>query len=234
MISEKFESLSDEALFALADKMGLDLPPGLDRVFVTEEILGALEEDSRERRSSSDAPFHIEEKKFSGSELDDFDACLDAAPCLERSYNETMIRAIARDPSWAFAYWDLGEAERSALRASEGASGLFLRVTEIAEDEGLKPDHFDIPVADDDSQWYINLPRSKASYRIELRVRGEGRSRVLARSGAVAVPRLALDEGAVRDRKTLLLLSLSGLHALDIEPQAESNPRRILSGPDEE
>ncbi len=231
VISEKFESLSDEALFALAEKMGLDVPPSLDRVFVIEEIVGALEEDSLERRSSGGAPIHIEEKKFSGSELDGIEACIEAAPCIERRYNETVVHALVRDPSWAFAFWDLADSDRAALRSQESQSALFLRIQEAGADGEGTREYFDIPVAEDDLQWYINLPRPNARYRIELRARAGGRSRLLARSALVVAPRQTLDEAAAAfDPRTAELLRLSGLDSLKIEPEALGNPQRILSG----
>ena len=83
---DRLRELSLEALYALAEKMSLDLPPGLESIFVMEAILEAFDEDNEERHASGDAPVHIEEKKFSGSELDEIDASLDAAPCIARRY----------------------------------------------------------------------------------------------------------------------------------------------------
>ena len=42
---ERLNGLSIEALYALAEKMGIDLPTGLERLFVMESILEAFEED---------------------------------------------------------------------------------------------------------------------------------------------------------------------------------------------
>ncbi len=231
MTSEKFESLSDEELYALADKMGLDLPPGLARVFVAEEILEALEEDSLERRSSASAPMHVDEKKFSCSDaLSGVDECRASAAFADRRYNETMIRALVRDPSWAFAYWDIAEADRSALHA-DGVASLFLRVVELDEGGESAREFFDIPISEGDAQWYINLPHAKARYRIELRLRSGSRSRLLARSTALSVPRQTLEFHATAlDARSSELLRLSGLEGLGIEPPPAGNPLRILSG----
>jgi hypothetical protein len=232
--AEKFELLSDEALRALAEKMGLDVPPNLDRVFVVEEILDALEEDSAERRSSGLAPVRIEESKFSGLEFDEIDVEPDASPVLDRCYNETSVRVLVRDPSWAFAFWDISEVERSSLRGEEGLASLFLRVFETTRADGAdgseaRREFFDIPVSDDDMQWYINLPRPKALYRIELCAKCGGHVRVLARSRELVVPRHHLDSSADDlDPATAELLRLSGLEALDIEPPVDDNPQRIL------
>ncbi len=229
--ADKFESLSDEALYALADKMGLDLPPALDRVFVVEEILGAIEEDSLERRSGRMSTVRIEEAKFSSSELDEVDPSILADSPMPKTYNETAIKVLVRDPSWAFAFWDISDNERQALVDGEWESSLFLRVFELPEgaQAEAKKEFFDIPVAIDDFQWYINLPKAKARYRIELCARTGGKLKVLARSRDAWVPRQFLDSpiDAIEGAKAELL-RLSGIESLDIEPEGDVNTRRIL------
>jgi len=157
----QLDALSLEELYALADKTGIDLPPGLERPFVVEEILEALEEDSQDRKEYQGEAAHIDEKKYSGLRIGDIEVDIGAGDSLVKRYNETMIRAIARDPFWAFAYWDVSDSELEALRGEESSAGLFLRVAELGSaPEGCDAhkDYFDIPVADNDSQWYINLP----------------------------------------------------------------------------
>jgi hypothetical protein len=152
-------------------------------------------------------------------------------------YNETMIRAIVRDPSWAFAYWDVSDAELDSLRGEESSAGLFLRVAEIcgASDPGGLDNHreyFDIPVADNDLQWYINLPRSGVRFRIDLCARHAGQGgkfRVLAHSNEVESPRQSLvapPQGL--EAETCELLALSGIEDLSIDGCVDGNPRRIL------
>lgn len=234
MKPDKFESLSDEALHALAERMGLSIPHDLDRVFVVEEILDAIAEDSEERRNAGPAG-RIEETKYSCSDSYDVDACLEVPPGLSPSFNETSIKVLVRDPSWAFAFWEITETERKSLQDEDGLVDLFLRIAETAEEGGQqnRQDFFDIPVAEDDRQWYINLPKPKTRYRIDLCARREGRTRVLAHSRNVLVPRQVLDENWKNlGPGSAELLRLSGLEALDIEPDEHENPQRILkSGP---
>lgn len=232
---DKFELLSDDALHALADRMGLSLPPDLERVFVVEEILDAIEEDSEERRAPGLSAARMEETKFSCSDALDMEACLEAASGLSPTYNDTSIKVLVRDPSWAFAFWEIAESERQALQSGDGAIDLFLRVCETT-DEGApigKQEFFDIPISEDDRQWYINLPKSKTRYRIDLCARLDGKVKALARSKNVAVPRQLLDENWKRlGPGSAELLRLSGLESLDIEPKELENPQRILhSGP---
>jgi len=217
--------LSDDDLRAIADRMGLGLPPELERLFVVEEILEALEEDKLERIRGSESPVGYEDAKcWSG---DDGELASDNPPRLDARYNETMIKALVRDPSWAFAFWDIAEADLLALDPACDSCQLFLRVAETGERGDERPGTFDIPVAREDFQWYINLPRPEATYRIDLAVRSGTKVRVLARSMAIAVPRQHGEfEGL--DGKARRLLELSGVAALDIVDEVEENPARIL------
>jgi uncharacterized protein len=236
--TDKLEALSLEELYALADRTGLDLPPGLARPFVIEEILDVLEEDSEDRRSSQGAALHVDEKKYSELRIDEISVDPGVGESMIPRYNETMIRAIVRDPSWAFAYWDVSDADLGALRGEEPSAGLFLRVAEIGE-AGEKEagdnhrDYFDIPVSDGDLQWYINLPRSGVRFRIDLCARKSGqlgKFRVLARSNEVESPRQSLASPASGlDPTTRELLAMSGLEDLPIDDRAEGNPLRILN-----
>jgi hypothetical protein len=236
--TDKLDSLSLEELYALADRTGLDLPPGLERPFVIEEILDVLEEDSEDRRISQGEALHIDEKKYSELRIDE----IDVDPGLDESmavrYNETMVCAIVRDPSWAFAYWDVSDAELGSLRGEESAAGLFLRVAEIsgAGDPGASGnnhrEYFDIPVSDSDLQWYINLPRSGVRFRIDLCARRAGQAgklRVLARSNEVESPRQSLAAPkAGLEAATYELLALSGIEDLPLDGVVEGNSRRII------
>ncbi len=243
MKTDRLESYSIEELYALADKMGLDLPPGLERPFVVEELIEALDEDTEDRRSSRGEAVHVDEKKFSGAGLDGIAAGADEGT-LEERYNETMIHAIVRDPSWAFAFWDLSDADLGELRGDESSAGLFLRVAELPARCDVEPrrEHFDIPVSDEDRQWYINLPRSGVRFRVDLCSRRPGmmggRIRIMARSNEVLSPRQgvaspmsSLDEG----RRAML--ELSGIGELHIEEPGEEyapasgEPRAAGPGP---
>ncbi len=228
MTSEKLASLSVEDLYLLADRMGLDLPSGLERVFVLEEILEALEEDSEDRLAARGDALRVEEMKYSGSEPDAPFMQREAPQALERRYNETMVRALVRDPSWAFAYWDISDAERASLAGEESAASLFLRVTETDGEEGRR-EFFDIPVSHDDIQWYINLPRPGVRFRIDLCARrASSRFRTLARSNEVSAPRQALAAPAsTLDARALALLRLSGLEEFHIEAGEGGNPQRL-------
>jgi hypothetical protein len=223
---DKLALLSDVELRTLADRMGLNLPEGLDRLFMLEEIVEAMDDESQERRFAHDAPGHVEEKKFSGA----YQASLgpDSELPLSR-YHETCIRAMPRDPSWVFAYWDLSEAQRSAAAPEEGDSELFLRVSEYSRTSDSRREYFDIPVSRDDFRWYINVPHPGARYRIDLCMHSTPRVKVLARSEELHLPLQYIQEKADHlGQSTRNLLLLSGCEELNLAPPERSNPNRIM------
>lgn len=244
MKTEKLDAFSLEELYALGEKLGLDLPPGLERPFVVEEILEVLEDDSEDRRAITDEALHVDEKKYSNLRFDDIDLAPGVEESLPARYNETSIRAIVRDPSWAFAFWDVSDLDLAALQGEEEGASLFLRVAELDEasqengsrDPGANGDshrdYFDIPVTESDLQWYINLPRPGVRFRIDLCARKNGqagKARVLARSNEVLSPRQSLaSSGEEFGESSYELLALSGFEDLHIEDRPEGNPLRIL------
>ncbi|MBN2874956.1 MAG: DUF4912 domain-containing protein [Spirochaetales bacterium] len=231
---ERLNGLSIDALYALADKMGLDLPAGLERVFLVEALMEAFEEDREERKASGDAAVHMEEKKFSGSELDEIDASIDAAPCIEKRYNETVVHVIVRDPEWAFVFWDVRDEELDALKASDGYCCLFLRVIKEPGYDGKGSSSFDVVVGDDDDHWYLHLPDDDRAYRVDLYARSGSRSRLLAHAAVTRTPRaLIADCLADLTPGAAELAALSGLASLEIVPAPEHHPSRILGGFDE-
>jgi len=236
---EKLTALSDEDLLTLADKMGLVVPPELERSFLVEALIEAIQEDSEERKVAGNSSVSIEETKYGGSESDDLSADLDSDVRLEKRYNETMVRLLVRDTAWAFAFWDVNDDERIALRAGEsgqGFLGFFLRVMEEnGKGSPRGSEHFDIPVGDCDLQWYINLPQPDSRYRIDLCCRANGKTRILAKSNIVHTPRGALaEQSSAIDVETAELLALSGFGELDIPLAEDRHPSRILSGPEAE
>jgi len=231
---ERLNGLSIDALYALSEKMGLDLPPDLERVFIVEALLEAFEEDSAERKAVGDAAVHIEEKKYSGSELDEIDASIDAAPCIECRYNETVVHVIVRDPAWAFVFWDVRDDEFDELRASDAFSCLFLRVIKEPGYDGKSSVSFEVVVGDDDDHWYLHLPEEDCSYRVDLYARTGSKSRLLAHSPVMRTPRaLMSDSLADLDPDAAELAAQSGLVSLEIIPAPDRHPSRILGGFDE-
>lgn len=228
---ERLNGLSMDALYALADKMGLDLPINLERIFVVEALLEAFEEDSAERKASGNNAIHIIEKKYSGSELDEIDASLDAAPYIASRYNETVIHAIARDSEWAYVFWDVKDDLLDELKANSNFSNLFLRVIKDPRQEEKHSSSFEVFVGDEDTRWYLHLPEDDKTYRVDLFARLGSKSRLLAQTSVFRIPRALLaDNLASLNESASRLAFLSGLASLEIMPLPDHHPSRILGG----
>jgi hypothetical protein len=219
--------LSDKELTLLAERMGIYIPEGLDRPFIMEEVLSALEDEDREQVFSHDGTGHVEEKKLSGSSY--------ASPRVQESlgiperYNETMIRALPRDPAWIYAYWDISERKRAAFMEDEDPAGLCLRVIEIHPQGDHRKDFFDIGVTLDDWKWYINIPQPGASYRVDLCLREPEKLKVLARSNEVRMPIYYMRKSLKSPQITKSLLILSGIESLHLTEARDGNPARLLA-----
>ncbi|HOI23393.1 MAG: DUF4912 domain-containing protein [Spirochaetia bacterium] len=231
MNPEKLSLLSDQELLLLAERMGFYIPEGLDRPFIIEEIVSALEDEDRERVFSHDGTGHVEEKKLSGGAFTPYAAPI--AACVPDRYNETMIRALPRDPSWIYAYWDIADQRRTSLGEEEGSSGLFLRVVEMGSTGEGRKSYFDIQVTLEDWKWYINIPRPGHSYRVDLCFRTVNKIRVLARSNEVRMPVHHLEGLSRLPQMTKSLLILSDLEGLHLTEPGTDNPSRILVAEEE-
>jgi len=223
---EKLSLLSDQELALLAERMGIYIPEGLYRPFIIEEIIAALEDDDRERVFSHDGTGHVEEKKLSGSAHIPYP--VHESTGIPERYNETMIRALPRDPSWIYAYWDISEQKRAPFSEEEGAAGLFLRVLEVHPQSEHKKDFFDIGITLDDWKWYINIPQSGSTYRVDLCLHKGDKIKVLARSNELHMPVYYMRRAQQMPQITKSLLILSGIEGLHLTEPRDDNPNRIL------
>lgn len=227
MNPDKLSLLTDQELALLAERMGVFLPEGLARPFIVEEIISALEDDDRERVFSHDGTGHVEEKKLSGASYASMKPSeLSGVP--ER-YNETMIRALPRDPAWIYAYWDISEQKRLPMSEEEAGCGLFLRVVELHHSGEHRKDFFDIGISLDDCKWYINVPQPGSAYRVDLCQHKLDKTKVLARSNEVKMPLFYLRKSANVPQVTKSLLILSDVEGLHLNEPREANPNRILA-----
>lgn len=226
MNPEKLSLLSDQELLLLAERMGIYIPEGLDRPFVIEEIISALEDDNKERVFSHDGTGHVEEKKLSGGAYIPYP--FHDQPGIPERYNGTMIRALPRDPSWIYAYWDISEQKRAPFTEEESSSGLFLRVIEMSPSGEHKKDFFDIGITLEDWKWYINIPQPGSTYRVDLCLRKSDKIKVLARSNEVRMPIFYMKKNQQLPQMTKSLLILSGMEGLHLTESGDENPNRIL------
>ena len=87
-----------------------------------------------------------------------------------RPVAQTRVVFLPRDPQWAYVFWEIAEADRSAALAS-GASQLCLRVADVTGLAGgsSHPHTLQEVVVDAQAtEWYLPVPLSDRDYRVEL------------------------------------------------------------------
>ena len=101
---------------------------------------------------------------------------------------------MVRDPYWLYAYWEFApelrgscrDARRGGLRESRTVLRVYdVTGTDIDEPAG----YYDIDVAHEASNWYINVTRVEREYCVEIGlIAPDGSFIVIARSNSVALP----------------------------------------------
>ncbi|MDR1971584.1 MAG: DUF4912 domain-containing protein [Treponema sp.] len=211
LVRPYLDSLTTLELVQMADECGIDIPPGLERVFIIEELLDyarAEESDLKDEDDLEEAPDYLE-----------------TAP-IPRQYNITFIDVMVRDPLWVFVFWEVKEHDREAFERAPDFSGYFLRVT------GSPRDHrsFSVQVEADDNARYLGFSdyppegREEGTFRVELCAGFGGRWEVLALSRIFRLPKL--QDKVILDRESAEL-SAPGLPVL-----SGSNEFRILRNTD--
>jgi hypothetical protein len=150
------ESLSSDELLRLADSFGIDIPLGLERVFIIEELLETYSD------------FDDEDVEFSEDINPDF-----TEAALPKHYNISFIEVIIRDPLWAFVLWEIKSHDREILEKAPDFEGYCLRVIPIASSVDTKAqadgrDTFTVPVGVNDTGWYLGFPPDEGWYKVEL------------------------------------------------------------------
>lgn len=235
-------TLSDasfEALLRLADNYGAEVPENVTRDELEEIVDDAAEEWRLEHRRANNHPVRVEETKYDIQAAGDLEHRAEEEVELPESYNETTVVLMLRDPSWAFAYWDLRESDRTEFQRSDTFEGLVLRVYSMDEsgtELAAARQRFDIPVTLLDSRWYINLPDQDTLYCLALVALNDGEERDLAVSNEIAVPRGTMAEtGSAADERTGdEIIAQTGIQDLDLAATPRRIPQRILDLVDED
>jgi hypothetical protein len=181
------ESLSTGELIRLADSYGIEIPPGLERVFIVRELLDIAldaEPDSEEEWEANQNAIH-----------DD----LTETAALPKQYNITFIEVMVRDPLWAFVFWEIKKSDKELFEKESDFKGYCLRVIPLeSAGQGETEQPFMVPVGIDDTAWYLGFPPAEGSYRVELCVLQNEKETVLAGSRPFRLPRF-LDPPAVKN-----------------------------------
>lgn len=206
------ESLTTFDLIKMADNLGIDIPPELDRVFIIEELLELISQD--------------EDVSGDSGEADLLDTVLAEAVPLPNQYNITYIEVIVRDPLWAFVFWEIKSQEREQFEKAFEFDGYYLRVSyDSASSSKKNACIFKIAVKPEDSAWYLGLS-PEATFADPAA--GSGRLQTAAQSPAQPVQDQSLYKvelcAALRGNETVLAVSKSiKLPALPEIPSGTGN-----------
>ncbi len=114
-----------------------------------------------------------------------------ALPELPGGYGESRIFLLPRDPQWAYAYWDIPNAQKEGLR-QQGGQQLALRLYDVTGiDVNYQSPHNLQEYGCDEMtrEWYLPIPVSDRDYLLEIGYRTwDGRWLMLARSEQMRVP----------------------------------------------
>lgn len=146
------EGLSSDELMRLADRNGIDIPFGLERIFIIEELLDFMLDDVPEMTV-------VHAALRSGFK---------EAASLPRQYNISFVEAMIRDPLWAFVFWEIKAYDREIHEKAADFEGYCLRAVPLAGAAGECS--FTVMVGADDCAWYLGFPpeESRRSYMVEL------------------------------------------------------------------
>jgi hypothetical protein len=218
------ESLTTDGLIKLADLYGLDIPPGLDRLFIIEELLEIASEDEEDEGPQ-------EGSLVLGTSF------LEPVP-LPKQYNITFIEVMIRDPLWIFVFWEVKGFDKEVFEKSPEFGGYYLKVSPWEESRRNFPRSegeavFTIPVENGDTARYLGFPPAGEAeddqdnrLKVELCARRGAGEFILAVSNPFRLPSLprlpagtGQRENCKRYKNPLIRLSGSGdfhiLHNLD-------------------
>jgi hypothetical protein len=181
------ESLTTAELIKLADREGIDLPPGLERIVIIGELLDAL--DDAGKQAEKPHGLCLKEKRLPTA----------SAPFPSR-YNITYVNVLVRDPLWAFAFWEINDHDRGIHEKTSDFSGYCLRVEESPRSNEPRPESprsragedgsFVVQVGGEDSAWYLGFSPPGGTFRVELCATHREESVILAVSGPFTLPTL--------------------------------------------
>jgi hypothetical protein len=197
------ESLSTAELIKLADSFGIDIPHGLERIFIIEELLEYSDTGIEEKANDLEInPAYIE------------------TTMLPKQYNISYIEVKIRDPLWVFVYWEIKGHDREIYEHADDFKGYCLRVVPLNErNTELNEASFTVPVNTDDSARYLGFAeyssQSHGRYIIKLAVIRGNSELPVAESLPFRLPKLIENE-EINAMKENPLFRLSGVQDLSI------------------
>ena len=161
--TQYLERLSTDELIGLAEKHGLDMPVGIERIFIIEELLYL----DREGIGITEPPW--------------------GNTTLPKQHNISTIEVLVRDPLWAFVFWDIKGHDQDMYESNAEFEGYCLRAIPQNDMGAL----FTVAVGTKNSAWYLGFPPdSENFFKVELCVPQHENYIVLAASRPFKMPRL--------------------------------------------
>jgi hypothetical protein len=194
------ESMVSADLVALADEYGIDVPENLNRRFIIAELLEIAAEIDDETENTIE---FVESAELPQTEL-------------PKSYNETSVTAILRNPVWLYIYWDISEKDLNFIHSTPGCRPALNIIVFDRENKPVPENSFIMPVTLDDREQYVLLPAGKAKTCVELVLdMRDGKRQVFASSSVIPLPWSSFDFSSVVTKKSIPpMLSLSGFHEI--------------------
>jgi hypothetical protein len=210
----RLESLSSDELIKLADNYGIDIPPGLERIFIIEELLEYANEQEQEVKDEIEInPSYSE------------------SVALPKQYNISFIEVVIRDPLWVFAFWEIKGHDRETHENAEDFNGYCLRVIPLNDGETesrARENSFTVPIGAEDCARYLGFAEHSSlesgRYVIKLNVIRGGGEQQIASSPPFYLPRLIENEN-ITDMNRSPLISLSGVQDLSITRNTDRQSR---------
>ncbi|NJK38509.1 MAG: DUF4912 domain-containing protein [Oscillatoriales cyanobacterium SM2_3_0] len=155
---------------------------------------------------------------------------------LPSGYGVSRIVLMARDPEWAYAYWDVLREQKEELRR-QGGQQLALRIYDVTDInlEFQSPHSIqEYPCDESSREWYVPIPVSDRDYVVEIGYRcADGRWLILARSESVRIPPIYPSDW-IEDQFITVSWDddLQGRKFVELEPPSRSpgiDPDKIFS-----
>jgi len=207
------ESLSTDQLIRLADSYGIDIPPGLERIFIIEEILDIT---SLYKQETAD-------------DIEVNDSYSETA-ALPSQYNISYVEVIIRDPLWVFAFWEIKKHDRELHENADNFNGYCLRVIPLdktGKEKNPNENPFTVSVDAEDCGRYLGIVEHSAqnsdSYVIQLCVNRGDVLLQLAVSQPFSLPK-PYDNDIIADMSRNPLIRLSGARDLSIIKNTDRQP----------
>ena len=168
------ETLSSIELIRLADEYGIDIPDDLSRQFIIGDLIQLGEELEQSENAKESIVLSSDENTMNVNTL-------------PKSYNETKVNIVLRNPVSLFVWWDLSEAVLEKIEESFGTLSLAVYFFEDERDEKLC-ETFDIRISPEDREQYVIIPAGKKFVRVDLVCECDGKKNSLAFSQLLPLP----------------------------------------------